>query len=39
MFEKKDVVKKLKEIEKKLETQENWNDFEKINKELKIKNL
>ena len=38
MFEKKDVVKKLKEIEKKLETQENWNDFEKINKELKIKN-
>ena len=38
MFEKKDVVKKLKEIETKLETQENWNDFEKINKELKIKN-
>tara|TARA_Y100000589_G_scaffold82719_1_gene76653 strand:+ start:3473 stop:4504 length:1032 start_codon:yes stop_codon:yes gene_type:complete len=38
MFEKKDITKKLQEIEKKLETQENWNDFEKINKELKIKN-
>ena len=29
MFEKKDITKKLQEIEKKLETQENWNDFEK----------
>ena len=38
MFEKKNIVKKLNEIERKLETQENWNDFEKINKELKIKN-
>ena len=38
MFEKKDITKKLQEIEKKLETQENWNDFEKINKDLKIKN-
>ena len=37
MFEKKNIVKKLNEIEKKLETQENWNDFEKINKDLKIK--
>ena len=38
MFEKKNISKKLKEIEKNLENQDSWQDFEKTNKELKLKN-
>ena len=35
MFEKKNISKKLKEIEKNLENQDSWQDFEKTNKSLR----
>ena len=38
MFEKKNISKRLKEIEKNLENQDSWQNFEKTNKELKLKN-
>lgn len=38
MFEKKKINENLLEIEKKLENQDNWNNFEDMNQELKKKN-
>ena len=38
MFEKKNLIKELDQIEKKLQQQENWGNFEKVNEDLKKKN-
>ena len=38
MFEKKNIDKELKNLEETLEKETNWNDYEKINKDLKKKN-
>ncbi len=38
MFEKKQIKTELEKIEKNLQNQENWEDFKKINKDLKRKN-
>ena len=38
MFEKKKLKEELKKIESNLEAKENWNDYNKINRELKKKN-
>ena len=38
MFEKKNIVRELKILEQNLEKETNWDDYEKINKNLKKKN-
>jgi len=38
LFEKKNLIKELDQIEKKLQQQENWGNFEKVNEDLKKKN-
>ena len=38
MFEKKNIDKELKTLEESLEKETNWDDYEKINKNLKKKN-
>ena len=38
MFEKKNIDKELKNLEEDLEKETNWDDYEKINKNLKKKN-
>ena len=38
MFEKKNIKKELNTLEKSLEKETDWNDYEKINKKLKKKN-
>ena len=39
MFEKKNIDKELKNLEEDLEKETNWDDYEKINKNLKKKKL
>ncbi len=38
MFEKKQIRNELEKIEKNLQNQNNWDDFKKVNKDLKKKN-
>ena len=39
MFEKKNIEEELNTLEKSLEKETDWNDYEKINKNLKKKNI